>query len=109
MVNFVSNPPKILTSFLAKFQNVFTKPSFISFSIYLNGLFLELKRTNIQTIAERTVTPHYENLQYFISEAKWDEEKLNDCLIKNLESNRTTKTCKKGVLAIDDSGCKKWG
>ena len=109
MVNFVSTPPKILTSFLDKFHDVFTRPAFLSFSVYLNGLFLELKRTNIQTIASRNFFANYENLQYFISEAKWDEEKLNNHRIQILESNRTTKTCKKGVLVIDDTGCKKWG
>ncbi len=109
MVNFVSTPPKILTNFLNKFQPLFSKPTFVSFSTYVSGLFLELKRTNIQTIAKRTDPTHYENLQYFLSESKWDEEKFNNHRLKNLESNRTTKTCKKGVLVIDDTGCKKWG
>ncbi|MEW6556851.1 MAG: transposase [Elusimicrobiota bacterium] len=109
MVNFVSTPPKILTNFLNKFQPLFSKPTFLSFSIYVSGLFLELKRTNIQTIAKRTVASEYESLQYFISEAKWDEEKFNTRRVKILESNRTTKTCKKGVVIIDDTGCKKWG
>ncbi|MEW6558234.1 MAG: transposase [Elusimicrobiota bacterium] len=44
-----------------------------------------------------------------MSEAKWNEEKLNTYRIQILESNRTTKTCPKGVLVIDDTGCKKWG
>lgn len=109
MVNFVATPPKILTNFLTKFQPLFSKPTFLSFSVYVSGLFLELKRTNIQTIADRNFSVRYENLQYFISEAKWDEEKLNNYRIQILESNRTTKTCKKGVLVIDDTGCKKWG
>jgi SRSO17 transposase len=109
MVNFVSTPPKILTSFLDKFRDVFTRPAFFSFSVYVSSLFLELKRTNIQSIASRNFNAHYENLQYFISEAKWDEEKLNNCRIQILQSNRTTKTCKKGVLVIDDTSCKKWG
>ena len=109
MVNFVSTPPKILTNFFNKFQDIFSKPTFLSFSVYVSSLFLELKRTNIQTIASRNFSTNYENLQYFISEAKWDEEKLNNHRMQILQSNRTTKTCKKGVLVIDDTGCKKWG
>jgi len=62
MVNFVSTPPKILTNFLSKFQPLFSKPTFVSFSTYVSGLFLELKRTNIQTITERTSPSDYENL-----------------------------------------------
>ena len=48
-------------------------------------------------------------MQYFLSEAKWNPEELNNIRIQLLEGNRTTKTSKSGVLAIDDSGCKKWG
>jgi hypothetical protein len=48
-------------------------------------------------------------MQYFLSEAKWDHEEINDIRIQILQRNRTTRTSKSGVLAIDDSGCKKWG
>lgn len=37
MVNFVSTPPKILTSFLDKFHDVFTRPAFFSFSVYVSS------------------------------------------------------------------------
>jgi len=109
MVNYIVKPPNILTSFLTKFQNVFSRPAFVSFSLYVSELFFELKRTNIQTISSRYYGARYENLQYFISETKWDTESLNNRRLQILESNRATKTLKKGVLVIDDSGCKKWG
>lgn len=109
MINFsVENPP-VLNNFLNKFKTCFSKPAFASFCFYVSGLFLELKRTNIQSITAKTIHAHYENIQYFISEAKWDTEELNNQRIGLLQSNHTTKTCKKGVLVIDDSGCKKWG
>ena len=109
MINLAVNPPKILATFLSKFQPLFTKPTFLSFSIYLSGLFLQYKRTNIKAIVSLTPNAHYENTQYFISEAKWDAEQLNNQRIQILQSNRTTKTSQKGVLVIDDTGCKKWG
>lgn len=109
MINFTVKNPPILTSFLNKFRTCFSKPTFASFCFYVSGLFLELKRTNIQSITAKSIYAHYENIQYFISESKWDSEKLNDCRISILQSNRTTKSSKNGVLVIDDTGCKKWG
>ena len=109
MTNFlVSNPP-ILQKFLNRFASVFTKPTFISFSIYLGGLFLQLKRTNIQAITLNSINANYENIQYFLSESKWNEQEINNIRIQILQENRTSKSSKKGVLIIDDSGCKKWG
>lgn len=109
MTNFVVQIPSILQSFLNKFNGLFTKPTFLSFSIYLNGLFLELKRSSIQAISFRTFSATYEQLQYFLSEANWDIDQLNNNRIRILESNRTTKTLPEGVLIIDDSACKKYG
>jgi SRSO17 transposase len=109
MINFVAQNPQVLNTFLKKFQSSFTKPTFLSFSVYLAGLFLELKRTSIQSIVARTPNASYANTQYFISEAKWNHEKLNDQRIQNLQTNRTTRPSKKGVVGIDDTGSKKWG
>jgi SRSO17 transposase len=109
MVNFVANNPQILKTFLKKFQPSFTKPAFVSFSVYMAGLFLELKRTSIQSIVLRTPQANYSNTQYFISEAKWKHEQLNDQRIQILQANRTTKSSQKGVSVIDDTGSKKWG
>ena len=109
MVNFNASIPKILKTFLKNFQTTFSKPAFISFCIYVNGLFLLLKRTNIEAISLFTPSAKYQNIQYFLSEAKWNHEELNEQRIKMLQGNRTTKTSKKGVLVLDDSGCKKWG
>src|SRR3989339_176918 len=109
MTNFLVNNPPVLQKFLKRFSGCFTKPAFISFSVYLGGLFLQLKRTNIQSITASFFNANYEKIQYFISEAKWPEQEINNLRIKILQNNRTTKSSKKGVLIIDDSGCKKWG
>ena len=109
MVNFLIKSPPVLENFLNRFQDIFSKPAFASFSHYFSGLFLELKRTNVQSIAFKSPYAHYENMQYFLSEAKWDKEQLNNRRIKLLQSNRTTRTLPSGVLLIDDTSCKKWG
>ena len=109
MINIVAENPKLLKKFLRKFKFAFYKKSYKSFSTYLAGLFLEIKRTNIHSIYSKSIFNSYENLQYFLSESKWDHNKLNDKRIKLLQSNKITRTKKDGVLVIDDSGCKKWG
>jgi SRSO17 transposase len=101
----VAENPKLLKKFLRKFNSVFYKKSYKSFSTYLAGLFLEIKRTNIHSIYLKSIFNSYENLQYFLSEAKWSSEELNNKRIKLLQSNKITKTKKDGVLVIDDSGC----
>ena len=102
MVNLTTIPPKLLKNFLNKFNDQFTKPAFLSFCIYINGLFLKHKRASIFTIASETIDSNYENLQYFISEAKWNPEEVNDCRIEILQKNRTTKSTSKGALVLDD-------
>lgn len=110
MINLLSENPRLLTRFLEKFKGLFSEPLFESFSKYLSGLFLELKRTNIQAIQQKAAPSFsYENLQYFLSEGKWEPEIVNEQRIKILQSSRTTKTCNSGVLVIDDTSCKKWG
>jgi len=45
MINFIAANSPILQKFLDKFSSAFTKKTFISFSFYVGGLFLQLKRT----------------------------------------------------------------
>jgi SRSO17 transposase len=110
MVNFVSLPPPIFNTFIRKFQDLFPEKMFPCFSIYISGLFMEFKRTNIATIDEKNVYSHYQNLQYFITESNsWNAKQINTERIQILQKNRTTKSTKNGVLVIDDTACsKKW-
>lgn len=109
MIQILSEKPISFNRFVAEFRQFFSKPTFLSFSIYLSGLFLELKRTNINSIVDKTPSAHYQNIQYFLSEAKWDSESLNTHRLALLQANPSTKATKRGVLVIDDSSCKKWG
>lgn len=73
------------------------------------GFFLELKRANIQTITQKAPFASYQNIQYFLSEAQWDSELLNNKRLQILHATRPTKSCAKGVLALDDTSCRKSG
>ena len=109
MVNLITERPNLLSKFLERFRDCFSKPLFLSFCFYVSGLFLELKRTNIDAIASNAPAASYENLQYFISEGAWNPEEVNTQRIRTLQSSRTTKTCRRGVLIVDDTSCEKWG
>ena len=59
-------------------------------------------------MSQKTTLANYQKLQYFISESHtWNSEGLNTYRIEELQKSRSTKTCKKGSLIIDDTACKK--
>ena len=109
MIQIISEKPISLKKFISEFRQFFSNPTFVSFSIYLSGLFLELKRTNINSIVDKTPSAQYQNIQYFLSESKWKLEDLNTHRLALLQANPATRATKRGVLVIDDSSCKKWG
>lgn len=109
MIQMVTSHPIPLKNFLNNFSSFFSKKLFISFCFYFSGLFVEMKRTNISSISDKIPDSHYQNLQYFISEAKWDPCALNNHRLALLNFNPATKPTSRGVIIIDDTGCKKWG
>jgi len=80
---------------------------FKSFSTYISGLLLHHKRVSIDSIAKLCLEINYQNLQYFVSESKFDLDKLNTRRVELLRKTRPTKSTSKGVLVIDDTSCKK--
>ena len=109
MLQIIAHKPVSLLHFIKEFRPFFSKPALASFSIYLSGLFLELKRTNINTITAKTPSAAYQNIQYFLSEAKWNPDDINNHRLRLLQDSINTRVTKRGVLVIDDSSCKKWG
>jgi SRSO17 transposase len=103
MLNIVTKPQKTLEKFLGNFAHLFGKKQFISFSIYISGLLLDLKRCSIQEIWNKAPDMTYRKIYYFLSISKWDPQQLNTSRVALLESRRTTRSTKKGVLAIDDT------
>jgi SRSO17 transposase len=68
-----------------------------------------LTTTNVTalTLCLNNPAGDYQTLQYFFSESKWDEDKLNDKRVQILQRQPTTASTSSGILAIDDTGCPK--
>ena len=68
------------------------------------SLFLEHNRSTISQLASKSKCG-YENLQYFISDSKWDSiGNLNRARLEKIFSHKTTRPTQKGVAVIDDTG-----
>lgn len=109
MLNMITHIPEVLKEFLNNFKELFYKPQFKSFCHYITGLLLAHKRVSIESISRLSNNINYQNLQYFISESKFDINDINQARLKLLNHLRPTKTTKKGLLVIDDTSCKKYG
>jgi len=107
MLNFILDLEPQLRRYLRRFDGVFTRPSRKSFATYVSGLFLEHRRLSIQSIWERAPLARYSNLQFFLSEAKWDADELNAQRLRVIEKARHLRSSRNGVLVIDDTGCPK--
>jgi SRSO17 transposase len=82
---------------------------------YLQGLLLPRDRNKTLTAladAEPIVGAQHrevQRLQFFLSEATWDHEQVNQQRIKLLQADPATAPHKQGVLVIDDTGDRKDG
>jgi len=109
MINFVPGLPTPLEKFLSRFDRIFSKPLKRSFRAYIAGLMLGMSRCNIEAISKKTFLTSYQALQYFASDSKWNPEELNTLRVSCIQETKSTKSLKNGVLAIDDTGCFKYG
>lgn len=109
MLNMITNIPKVLMKFLDRFKEQFYKPQFNSFCHYIAGLLMIHKRVSIESIAKICPDVHYENLQYFISESRFDVNNINHTRLSLLNQLHPTKTTKHGLIVVDDTSCKKYG
>ena len=109
MLNIIQPVLPSLERFSKKSEEVLGKHQLKNFQIYLTGICLELKRKNLQAIDDCKLEGNYDSLHHFLSQPPWDEEKLNEKRLKLIQRDRRTRTPRKGVLIIDDTGCKKTG
>lgn len=109
MINLITNIPIILGNFLDKFKDFFSKIQFKGFKTYIAGLLQQHRRTSIESIASVCPNINYQNLQYFLSESKYDTEQINNRRLEILQQHKPTKATVSGVAVIDDTSCKKWG
>ena len=85
------------------------------FREYLTGLLLPRERNKTLTAlagAEPVVgaqDPAVQRLQFFLSEAHWDAERVNDHRLELLAADPVTAAHEGGVLVVDDSGDRKDG
>ncbi len=107
MATLVANSVRLLLTFLQRFKPLFSNRLFLSFSVYVSGLLVELSRHSIGAIAAKSPICSYARLQYFLSDAKWSHEQLNALRLKALHSHKVTSSSDAGIVAIDDTGARK--
>jgi len=108
--------PGPLEGYAARFDDVFRSlAQRRGFREYLAGLLAPRDRNKTLTAlagAEPVVGaqhPAVQRLQFFLSEARWDHEQVNDRRLELLRTDPATAPHPRGVLAIDDSGDRKDG
>src|SRR5574341_123402 len=86
-----------------------------SFRRYLEGLLLPMERNKTLTGLANTEpiegAQHAEaqKLQWFLSESTWDPRAMNRQRLAVLKGNKATAATAKGIVAIDETGDRKWG
>lgn len=102
--------PKSIDNFFAKL-NFFKDNMVEKAKHYFFGLMNGFKRFSIEALQLATPdeTYSYRELHYFLDEAEWDENELNEKRIKFLEQDVRTRTKSEGSISIDDTSTKKCG
>lgn len=103
-----STKPKVIANFLEKlgFGNQRWQERA---SHYLMGLSAGFKRFNIESLSLASPQFTYRQNYYFITEARWNEEELNEKRIAFLNQDKRTRMQSDGLLVIDDTSFKKYG
>jgi len=102
--------PKALDNFFAKL-GFFKNRTVEIAKHYLSGLMNGFKRFNIEALhlATEEDSYSYRQLRYFIGDADWDENQLNEKRIQFLENDTRTKTKGNGCISFDDTSVEKSG
>ncbi|MEE9146568.1 MAG: IS701 family transposase [Candidatus Tectomicrobia bacterium] len=86
-----------------------------AFRRYLEGLLLPAERNKTLTALANTEPgggaskPQAQSLQWFLSESTWDPDQINERRLALLAQDPSTAPDEQGVLAIDETGDRKWG
>ncbi|HNR81518.1 MAG TPA: transposase [Candidatus Pacearchaeota archaeon] len=102
--------PKALDNFFAKLGFFKSKAADIA-KHYVSGLMNGFKRFNLQALhlATEESSYSYRQLRYFIGDANWDENQLNEKRIQFMENDVRTKTKENGCISFDDTSVVKSG
>jgi hypothetical protein len=108
--------PGPLEGYAARFDDLFTRVAQRrGFREYLAGLLAPRERNKTLTAlaGAEPVTgaqhPAVQRLQFFLSESRWDPERVNDRRLELLRADPATAPHDAGVLVVDDSGDRKDG
>ena len=93
---------QIINKFLKHFQHIFSEKQFAIFSFFIYAMFKEYKRYSLLALSNNA-NINYQRFQYFFSESNWSCEDINHTRLSLIESKRTTRSTKDGVLVIDDT------
>lgn len=96
----------VLNKFLKHFSSCFSKKQLAILTLAVYALFKDYKRNSLDAMAKATHI-EYQKLQYFFSESKWNIQDIKRKRLEIIQNQRTTASTKKGLLAIDDTGCPK--
>jgi hypothetical protein len=96
----------IINNFLSNFKELFSKKQFNVFALAVYSMLAEYKRNCLSSMASN-INLDYQRLQYFLSESRWDLDKLNNKRLQVIQRQRTTKSTYDGILAIDDTSVPK--
>src|SRR5258708_34887183 len=108
--------PGALEGYAARFDDLFGRlAQRRGFREYLSGLLAPRDRNKTLTAlagAEPVAGAQHravQRLQFFLSESRWDPERVNDRRLELLRGDPATAPHEDGVLVIDDSGDRKDG
>src|SRR6266849_3860987 len=112
----VAQAPAPLEAYAKHFDALFGKSNQREgFRRYVEGLLLPSERHKMLTGLANTEPvigaqlPRAQALQWFLSEADWDERKMQESRLQLLREDSTTAPTSKGVLVIDETGDRKDG
>ncbi len=112
----VARAPAPLEEYVKHFDPLFGKSNQRDgFRRYIEGLLLPSERhktltglVNCEPIVGAQL-PGAQALQWFLSEADWDERQIQESRLQLLREDPTTAPTSKGVLVIDETGDRKDG
>ncbi len=113
----VSPAPGPLEDYAMSFDDLFgARAQRHAFRRYLEGLLLPAERNKTLTALANTEPvvgaqrKEAQSLQWFLSESRWDPEKVNERRLELLSlEDPDTAASEEGVLVIDEHGDRKWG
>jgi len=112
----VSPAPGPLEEYASRFEDLFgARAQRDGFRRYLEGLLLPAERNKTLTALANTEPlkgaqrKEAQSLQWFLSEAGWNPEEVNERRLELLFEESASALSEKGVLVIDEHGDRKWG